>query len=122
MNPGERVRVRPSPVVVHPGGVVRLDDPQAEHPGFVTYTTAQGLASNSVSCITEDNLGRMYFGTARGLDRFDLETKHIRHYTRAEGLANNAVTVAFRDREGALWFGADAVSSNTQLRDCPARS
>ena len=89
------------------GGVVRLDDPQADHPRFVTYTTADGLSSNSVSCITEDKLGRMYFGTARGLDRFDLETKRIRHYTKAEGLASNAVTVAFRDRQGALWFGTD---------------
>ena len=49
-------------------GVARLDDPQAEHPHFVVYTTADGLASNGVSCITEDNLGRMYFGTARSLD------------------------------------------------------
>ena len=89
------------------GGVVRLDDPQAEHPRFVTYTTADGLASNSASCITEDKLGRMYFGTARGLDRFDLETKRIRRYTKVEGLANNAVTVAFRDRQGTLWFGTD---------------
>ncbi|HEY6046137.1 MAG TPA: two-component regulator propeller domain-containing protein, partial [Pyrinomonadaceae bacterium] len=88
-------------------GVVRLDDSQAESPSFVLYTTADGLASNSISCITEDKLGRMYFGTARGLDRFDLGTKHIRHYTKVEGLANNAVTAAFRDRRGALWFGTD---------------
>jgi len=49
----------------------------------------------------------MYFGTARGLDRFDPETKRIRHYTKVEGLANNSVTVAFRDRQGTLWFGTD---------------
>jgi ligand-binding sensor domain-containing protein len=49
----------------------------------------------------------MYFGTARGLDRFDLETKRIRRYTKLDGLASNAVTVAFRDRQGALWFGTD---------------
>ncbi|MEP6818069.1 MAG: two-component regulator propeller domain-containing protein [bacterium] len=88
-------------------GLARLDDPQADHPHFVTYTIADGLSSNSVWCITEDKLERMYFGTARGLDRFDLETRHIRHYTKAEGLANNAVTVAFRDWQGALWFGTD---------------
>lgn len=90
------------------GGVALLNDPQAVQPHFVSYTIADGLASNSVACITEDRLGRMYFGTGRGLDRFDLESKHIRHYTRAEGLASNAVTVAFRDRQGALWFGTDA--------------
>jgi len=89
------------------GGVVRLDDPQAEHPGFVTYTTANGLASNSISCITEDKMGRMYFGTSRGLDQLDPQTKRVRHYTKADGLASNALTVAFRDRQGALWFGTD---------------
>jgi len=47
----------------------------------------------------------MYFGTARGLDQIDLQTKRVRHYTRAEGLASSAITVAFRDRQGALWFG-----------------
>lgn len=88
-------------------GIARLDDSQAERPRFVVYTIADGLSSNSVFCISEDKLGRMYFGTARGLDRFDPETKHIRHYTKAEGLASNAVTVAFRDRQGALWFGTD---------------
>src|SRR6266851_2703195 len=89
------------------GGVARLDDPQADHPRFVSYTIADGLSSNSVSCITEDKFGRMYFGTGRGLDRFDLESKRFRHYTKVEGLASNAVKVAFRDRQGALWFGTD---------------
>src|SRR5260370_23343693 len=89
------------------GGVARLDDPQAEQPHFITYTVADGLSSNGVTCITEDKLGRMYFGTARGLDQFDLQTKRVRHYTKADGLASSAITVAFRDRQGALWFGTD---------------
>ena len=88
-------------------GVARLDDSQAVHPNFVKYTIADGLASNSISCITEDKLGRLYFGTARSLDRFDPATNRIRHYTKADGLASNAVLVALRDREGALWFGTD---------------
>ncbi|PYS43574.1 MAG: hypothetical protein DMF71_06760, partial [Acidobacteria bacterium] len=88
-------------------GVVRLDEPQAERPRFVAYTTADGLASDRVSCITEDTVARMYFGTPRGLDQLDLQTKRVRHYTNAEGLASSAVTVAFRDRQGALWFGTD---------------
>lgn len=88
-------------------GIARLDDPQAEHPSFVKYTIADGLASNGISCITEDKLGRMYFGTTRSLDRLDLETNRIRHYTKADGLASNAVRVAFRDRDGAIWFGTD---------------
>src|SRR2546430_6889565 len=49
----------------------------------------------------------MYFGTVRGLDQLDLQTKRMRHYTKAEGLASSAITVAFGDRQGALWFGTD---------------
>src|SRR5439155_26281810 len=48
-------------VATDSGGVARLDDPQTDHPHFITYTIADGLASNSTSCITEDKLGRMYF-------------------------------------------------------------
>ena len=88
-------------------GVARLDDPQTDHPRVVAYTSADGLSSNSISCITEDKLGRMYFGTARGLDQLDLQTKRVRHYTKADGLPSSAVAVAFRDRQDALWFGTD---------------
>ena len=52
-------------------GVSRIDDPKAAHPAFVHYTVAEGLSSNQVNCITEDQWGRLYFGTGRGLDRLD---------------------------------------------------
>jgi ligand-binding sensor domain-containing protein/signal transduction histidine kinase len=87
------------------GGVARIDDLAAEHPRFVTYTTAQGLASNQATCLTEDQRGRMYIGTPQGVDRLDSSSGHIKHYTVADGLANNFVNVAYRDRQGALWFG-----------------
>jgi ligand-binding sensor domain-containing protein/two-component sensor histidine kinase len=87
------------------GGLARIDDPGAERPHLVTYTTAEGLASNQVSCVTEDTWGRIYVGTGRGLDRLDPTTGQIKHYTVADGLGNSFVNVAFRDRTGALWFG-----------------
>jgi ligand-binding sensor domain-containing protein len=36
------------------GGVARVDHPEAEPPHFATYTTVEGLASNQVQAITED--------------------------------------------------------------------
>jgi ligand-binding sensor domain-containing protein/signal transduction histidine kinase len=87
------------------GGVARLDDPAAEHPRFSTYTTAQGLASNQATCVTEDLQGRIYIGTPKGVDRVDPVSGQINHYTTNDGLANNFVNVAYRDRQGALWFG-----------------
>jgi ligand-binding sensor domain-containing protein/signal transduction histidine kinase len=86
-------------------GLALVEDPNAEHPRFTTFTTNQGLASNQVTCVTEDQHGRIYIGTAQGVDRLDPSTGHIKHYSKADGLANSYVNVAHRDRQGALWFG-----------------
>jgi ligand-binding sensor domain-containing protein/signal transduction histidine kinase len=87
------------------GGLARVDDPSAERPRFITYTTAQGLSSNSINCITEDRYGRLYVGTARGLDRLDPASGRVKPFTAADGLISGEVLVSFRDRKGDLWFG-----------------
>ena len=86
------------------GGLIRIDDPSLDHPRAITYTTAQGLSSNEVRCITEDLYGRLYIGTGRGLDRLNPDGG-IEHFTTADGLAPGEPIVALRDRRGALWFG-----------------
>src|SRR5207253_6504054 len=35
-------------------GLLRVDDPATKRPDFTSYTTAEGLSSNSVEVITED--------------------------------------------------------------------
>lgn len=87
------------------GGAVRIDDPGAERPHFVIYNTANGLSSNQAACLTEDQWGRIYIGTGRGLDRLDPASGQIKHYTTADGLASSFVSVALRDHNGSLWFG-----------------
>jgi signal transduction histidine kinase len=84
-------------------GVSMTKDPTAEHPTFVNYSTANGLASDSVWSITEDDFGRMYFGTGRGLDRLDLSTGRIRHFTTVDGLAGDAITHCMKDSRGNIW-------------------
>jgi signal transduction histidine kinase/streptogramin lyase len=80
-----------------------------ENPGIApfrvrTYDTAGGLASNTVFCIVEDNIGRIYAGTGNGVDRLNLVTGHIKHFSFADGLARGAFMSAFRDGSGNLWF------------------
>jgi ligand-binding sensor domain-containing protein/signal transduction histidine kinase len=87
------------------GGVARVDDPAAEHPHIVAYSTAEGLSSNQATCVTEDKWGMIYVGTGRGLDKLDPLTGHIKHYTTADGLANSFINVALRHTDGSLWFG-----------------
>jgi ligand-binding sensor domain-containing protein/signal transduction histidine kinase len=86
-------------------GLFRIDDPEGQHPRVVAYGTAQGLSSSNVRCIVDDAQGRIYVGTARGLDRLDPATGSIRHYTTADGLAPGFLITAFRDRQDVLWLG-----------------
>lgn len=86
-------------------GLCRVDDLNAEVLKFVTYKTDNGLASNNVRSIAEDNLGHIYAGTARGIDRISPETGQIKHYSTSDGLAGDFVSSAFCDNEGVLWFG-----------------
>ncbi|HKF55269.1 MAG TPA: two-component regulator propeller domain-containing protein [Blastocatellia bacterium] len=91
-------------------GLIRVDNPAAERPTFVSYTTAEGLSSNSTDIfasqlIVEDLQGHIYVGTERGLDRLDPATGHFKHFTYADGLAPGGFKACFRDRDGGLWFG-----------------
>ena len=83
------------------GGVSRYDGKS-----FTTYTTAQGLANNSVLSIAEDKSGNLWFGTdGGGVSRYD--GKSFTTYTSAQGLANSIVRSIFEDKSGNLWFGTN---------------
>lgn len=88
------------------GGLIRVDDPSAAKPEFTTYTTAEGLSSSIVWCVTQDLNGRMYVGTARGLDVLDPSSGHISSYTTEYGLAGSSIRYALSDRDGSLWFAS----------------
>ncbi len=87
------------------GGLVRIDDPDSEHPRFVTYTVADGLTTNSTSYIAEDRQGRIYVTSYRAIDRVDVVTGKIKRYPVSEQLGITEFTSAYCDQQGALWFG-----------------
>ena len=87
------------------GGLARVEDPTADRPNFVHYTVKEGLSTDQINCITEDQWGRIYVGTGSGLDRLDPKTGRVKRYTIADGLPNSYVNVAYRDRHNTLWFG-----------------
>jgi ligand-binding sensor domain-containing protein/signal transduction histidine kinase len=68
------------------------------------YDTARGLSSNTIECIVDDKMGRIYAGTGKGVDRLDPATGRIRHFSFADGLARGSFRSAFRDGSGDLWF------------------
>ncbi len=87
------------------GGVGRIDDISAEKPSVSAMTVADGLSSDQVTTAIEDKFGRIYFGTGRGVDRFDPQSGRMEHFTTADGLADNFINVAAAMKDGTLWFG-----------------
>ena len=98
------------------GGLARVDSPAADHPTFTHYTVKEGLSTDQITCITEDQWGRIYVGTGIGLDRLDPQTGRVKRYTIADGLPNSYVNVAYRDRNNTLWFGTLQGLSNLEPR------
>jgi ligand-binding sensor domain-containing protein/signal transduction histidine kinase len=86
-------------------GVSMTKDPTAETPQFINYSTANGLASDAVWAIAEDDFGRMYFGTGKGLDQLDLTTGRVRHFNTDDGLASDIINDCLKDRAGNIWIG-----------------
>ncbi|MCC6689962.1 MAG: PAS domain-containing protein [Bacteroidia bacterium] len=90
------------------GGVTRFDGEN-----YINISEADGLISNTVYLLSVDNSGKLWVGTNKGLDLFDInhynksDSIRIRHYTRNEGFTSvecnqNAV---YKDFSGKIWFG-----------------
>ena len=97
------------------GGLTLVEITPHGRPRFTSYTTADGLSSNNLRVITEDRQGYIYTGGGNGLDRFNPETRHVKHFTEADGIQPGVLHSAFRDRHGLLWFG----TSNGLVRLAP---
>src|ERR1041385_2139004 len=68
-----------------------------------TYTTADGLASDHITCIVPDSRGFLWFCTPEGLSRFD--GYHFVSYGSRDGLASNAVSRLIETRHGEYLIG-----------------
>jgi ligand-binding sensor domain-containing protein/signal transduction histidine kinase len=97
-------------------GLGLIEDPAAADPRPRLYTRADGLSGEEVWCVAEDWLGRIYAGTARGVDRLHPVSGQITHYSSADGLVRGDIRSALRDRAGDLWFA----SANGLARFTPA--
>ncbi|MGC4048398.1 MAG: two-component regulator propeller domain-containing protein [Paludibaculum sp.] len=73
---------------------------------LTTYTMADGLASNSVSSISESADGTMWFSTADGLSAY--ANGRWRTLTAKDGLPSDIVRCVFEDSGRILWAGTDA--------------
>ena len=66
-----------------------------------TYTTADGLAHNTVNRIVRDSRGFLWFCTDDGLSRFD--GYRFTNYGTDQGLPHGQVNDVLETREGEYW-------------------
>lgn len=92
---------------------------------FTAYTTAQGLANNSVRGILEDDKGCLWIATNNGLSRLKKAEERFTNYTRQDGLADAQFywNASCRSSRNELYLGtvAGLVSIECDLPGTPAK-
>jgi signal transduction histidine kinase/streptogramin lyase len=84
------------------GGLTLLRS-QPGSPSSTTYTTAQGLAQNSVYSVYESRDGSVWAGTlSGGVSR--LSQGRFTTYSSEQGLAANTVAAMAQGSDGTMWF------------------
>ncbi|HVW97864.1 MAG TPA: histidine kinase [Mucilaginibacter sp.] len=74
---------------------------QAQSDNFFTYTTKDGLPSNYVYRVIEDDAGYLWVATEAGIARFD--GKHFQVFTTRDGLPDNEVLEVVKEKNGRVW-------------------
>ena len=87
------------------GGLIKLD-PNLKT--FKRYTIKNGLLSNVIFCIQEDDAKHLWISTTRGLACLDLKNEKIRTYTKSNGLITDQFNYssAYKDARGKIYFGS----------------
>ena len=81
---------------------VTSPDPVLERWRWAEFDQSSGLTGR-VSDILEDRQEDIWFGTVRGVQRYD--GMRWTTYTTEDGLPHNTVRSVYQTRDGAMWFG-----------------
>lgn len=82
------------------GGVIRID---LSNGSCTKYTTLDGLVSNMVLAIAIDMNDNLWFGTDKGVSRWDGKTWQT--FTTEDGLANDCISTIAVDHQNNVWCG-----------------
>ncbi|WP_293913007.1 MULTISPECIES: two-component regulator propeller domain-containing protein [unclassified Sphingobacterium] len=80
---------------------------QAQPTYFKNYQTNDGLSNNTITSITQDQQGFLWFGTRNGLNRFDGNRfKIFRHeVSDIRSIGSSSILSLLTDKKGAMWVG-----------------
>lgn len=68
----------------------------------------ESISSDFTRAISEDNLGYIWIGTSKGIDKYDKSTGKFKHYTSGDSeysLTHSSVWCIEKDEQGTLWIG-----------------
>lgn len=85
------------------GGLCRMTEALGS---FRCYTETDGLVSNSIRAIQEDDAGNLWIASKKGLSRFDPDAETFVNFDATDGLQGQEFSrVSWRTQAGALVFG-----------------
>ncbi|MGD8538739.1 MAG: two-component regulator propeller domain-containing protein [Candidatus Aminicenantes bacterium] len=82
-------------------GVSRYDGIRIEN--FRSLSTQDSIASDNIYCTMADRSGNFWFGTDRGVSKFD--GLYFQNFDVTHGLAGNYITFIHEDKVGTIWLG-----------------
>lgn len=72
------------------------------------HGSGNGISSSSVSSITFDHAGNLWFSTDRGgISFFNLKTRRFTNYSKADGLPDDVAYKILEDSHHHIWFGTN---------------
>ncbi|MEM8527286.1 MAG: two-component regulator propeller domain-containing protein [Bacteroidota bacterium] len=75
---------------------------QAQEHDYIQYTTKDGLPTNYVYGVVEDDEGYIWAYTENGMAKFDGYT--FKHFSTKNGLPGNDIPYAVKDKWGRIWL------------------
>lgn len=74
---------------------------------FTSFNSDDGLSSDAVKGILEDDGGRLWLSTNNGISSFDPETKSFQNFYLEDGLQGNEFNALayYKDQQGYMYFG-----------------
>ena len=86
------------------GGLIQFDQ---NSKSFTSFTIDNGLSSNYIYGILQNDNNELWLSTNNGLSRFDIEHKIFRNYSINDGLQSNEFnTMSYhQDKKGLMYFG-----------------
>ncbi len=90
------------------GGLNKVEvDPKSGQVTFISYTEKDGLPSDVIKGILEDDQGHLWMATNKGLSRFNIGNQTFKNFDVNDGLQDNEFQelACYRRKNGEMLFG-----------------